>query len=254
MARANYHALAAVHHEAKANVYARAGLREKARSHKSRAAWHASFGAGYDDADVVEGFPMWKHRHQPFDVHDAVDSPLEYEGDLDRDELEWDPDTADPTSEKYDPHSEYSRMLAEVRVSGAFAPSGQVGSRGNPIDLEPEDATVVQAEQRRGYAARAQRAQVGYAARNELKAQVRDMYERRMRGENANYARLHPPNAYQPNPNYLGYIIGNDVREGYTAGLVRGIERKVHRDRRARGDFKNVQGAPESPHRAPASR
>jgi hypothetical protein len=240
MPSTNYHALAAVHHEAKANVYARAGLREKAHRHKSRAAWHASFGAGYEDDDVVEGFPMRMHRHRPFDVHDAVDSPLEYEGRLDRDELEWDPDTAEPTSEKYDPHSEYSRLLAEVRVSGAFAPSGQVGSSGNPIDLDPEDASVVQAEQRRRYAARAQRAQEGYAARKELKAQVRDMCDRRMRGENANYARLYPPNGYQPNPNYLGYIIGNDVREGYTAGLVRGIERKVYHDRRARGDFTNA--------------
>ncbi len=183
---------------------------------------------------------MRMHRHEPFDVHDAVKSPLEYEGHLYRDELEWDPDTADPTSDKYNPHSEYSRMLAEVRASGAFAPSGQVGSRGNPIDLDEEDASVVQAEQRRRYAARAQRAHEGYAARKELQAQVRDMYDRRMRGENADYARLYPPNGYRPNPNFLGYTIANDVREGYTAGLVRGIERKVSRDRRARGDFTNV--------------
>jgi hypothetical protein len=237
MPRANYHALAAVHHEAKAKVYARAGLREKARSHRSRAAWHASFGAGYEDDDVVEGFPMWVHRHQPFNVHDAVKSPLEYEGRLYRDELEWDPDTADPTSDKYNPHSEYSRMLAEVRASGAFAPSGQVGSSGNPIDLDPEDASVVQAEQRRRYAARAQRAQEGYTARKELKAQVRDMYDRRMRGENADYARLYPPNGYRPNPNFLGYTIADDVREAYTIHLARGIERKANRDRRARGDF-----------------
>jgi hypothetical protein len=156
------------------------------------------------------------------------------QGDLPGDELGWDPDTADPTSYKYDPHSKYSRMLAEVRASGAFAPSGPVGSHGNPIDLEPEDVSVVQAEQRRRYAARAQRAQDAYAARKELKAQTQDMYNRRMRGEPAEYARLNPPNRYQPNPNYLGYIIANDDGEGYTADLARGIESMATRDRRAR--------------------
>ncbi len=55
MPRSSYHALAAVHHHAKAGVYARAGLLEKARSHRSRAAWHLSFGAvGTDDDDNFE--------------------------------------------------------------------------------------------------------------------------------------------------------------------------------------------------------
>ena len=185
MSRSGYHALAAVHHEAKAEVYARAGLDAKARGHRSRAAWHASFGAGYDDTDVVGGYTMYKHRHRPYDVHDPVESPLEYSGNLQEEEKEWDPDTADPQSDKYDPTSAYSQMLAEVRASRAFAPSGNPGSLDSPIDLDPEDAFAVRARQRSGYAKRAERAQAGHAARKELTELTRDMYARRMRGEDA---------------------------------------------------------------------
>ncbi len=42
----DYHQLAAVHHDAKARVYARAGFGGKAHSHKRRAQWHLSFGEG----------------------------------------------------------------------------------------------------------------------------------------------------------------------------------------------------------------
>ena len=67
----SYHRLAAVHHRAKADVYADAGLDRKARGHRARAAWHASFGADlppernvpkilppFDRAEFQRQFPL----------------------------------------------------------------------------------------------------------------------------------------------------------------------------------------------------
>jgi hypothetical protein len=235
MTRAGYHALAAVHHQAKAEVYARAGFGEKAGRHRSRAAWHASFGEGYDDEDVVGGFPMRMHRHQPSEVYDAVEDPFSYLGApaLDYEEQTWDPDTADPNSEKYNPRSKYSRMLGEVRSIGAFAPSGPVGSSKNQIDLDPEDASAVQARQRRAYLARAEIEQRGINRTEELKGLTRDMYTKLMRGEKA---RLIP--AGRPEPEYIGLV---DPEQ-----LERGIERKAQRDMLARTErrLRRVKGLP----------
>jgi hypothetical protein len=217
MPRSGYHTLAAVHHVAKADAYAQAGLGEKARCNRGRAAWHASFGAGYVEDDVVGGFPMRVHRDRPSAVHDPVRSPLEYDGHLREDEEQWNPDTADPRSEAYDPRSEYSRMLAEVRASGAFAPSGAAGGRDSPI----EDG------QRRGYAARAERAQDAFAARNELTELTHDIYAKRVRGDDAKkeYRRLTNSDR--------GHVIGDDTGERYDAvELARAIEREAARNRR----------------------
>jgi hypothetical protein len=45
MRREDYHELATVHHDAKADVYGAAGFGAKAAGHRDRARWHASFGA-----------------------------------------------------------------------------------------------------------------------------------------------------------------------------------------------------------------
>ena len=183
-------------------------------------AWHASFG-GYDDDEIVGGFSMQLHRLKPNVVHDPVKSPIEYTGALDSDAREWDPATADPTSHKYDPSSRYSGMLEEVRASGAFSERPVGSSSGEP---DPEDASAV-------YAARAERAHAGYLARGKLKELTRDMYDRRMRGERADYARLQPPPRDRADPNFVGYVIGGDTGERYDyVDLVRGIERKAERD------------------------
>jgi hypothetical protein len=122
-------------------------------------------------------------------------------------------------------------MLEEVRASGAFAPSGPVGSSGNPIELDPEDESAVHARHRRGLAARAERAHAGYVARGKLQELTRDMYDRRMRGERADYARLAPPHRDRPDPSFLGYAIADDTDERYDhSELARGIERKAQRD------------------------
>jgi hypothetical protein len=238
MPRAGYHALAAVHHEAKAGVYARAGFGAKADGHRRRAAWHASFGDGYADDDIVGGFAMRTHRLYPNQVHDPVESPLEYGGHLSGEERDWDPHTADPNSDKYDPDSAYSRMLEEVRASGAFAPSGRAGSRAHPSDLDPEDpedASAVQARQRAGYAARTERAQDGYAARAKLKELTRDMYDRRMRGEDADYSRLYRGSK---NPGSIRHAIMDDAGDYWidTENLAHVIEIKAKRDERARAE------------------
>ena len=190
------------------------------KSRTKQTAWHASFG-GYDDDEIVGGFSMQLHRLKPNVVHDPVNSPIEYTGALDSDAREWDPATADATSHKYDPRSRYSRMLEEVRASGAFSERPVGSSSGEP---DPEDASAV-------YAARAERAHAGYLARGKLKELTRDMYDRRMRGERADYARLQPPTRDRPDPNFVGYAIGGDTGERYDyADLVRGIERKAERD------------------------
>ena len=45
MLRRDYHELATVHHDAKADVYGAAGFGAKAAGHRHRARWHASFGS-----------------------------------------------------------------------------------------------------------------------------------------------------------------------------------------------------------------
>ena len=202
MKNGTYHALAAVHHNAKAGVYKSAGLHEKAQRHRIRAEWHSSFGADEDDA-------------------------LDYGWDVERAKAEWDPSTADTESSNYNVNSAYSRMLYNIRTSGAFR-SGEPGSRNNPIELEPEEPSVVQERQRAGYVDRARRAHEGYLARQQLAEILRDEYDRGMRGEHSNYRRLYNPELRDRLRMDTDGFYGR-----YEPGLViQAIQEKVARDRR----------------------
>ena len=188
----NYHALAAVHHRAKAGVYARAGLHKKAQKHRTRAAWHASFGVS-DDEDYRRSDD--ERDYDPTRVHDPVESPIEYDFDADslrRAKREWDPHTADPSSGKFDPRSEYCNLLEEVRATRAYAPAS-VGSRESPVDLDLEDPEVVRARQRSAYRERALRTEDVHRARRELAEITKDIYDRAKSGRPRLDGRLWDP-------------------------------------------------------------
>ena len=225
MPRVGYHALAAVHHEAKAEVYARADFGAKANGHRRRAAWHASFGA-YDDDENELWDDDGRYRNRP----SVLENPLAHIGDPDREERGWDPDTADPTSDKYNPYSMYSRMLAEVRASGAFAPSGRgiPNPNPNPNPIGPE----IQDLERGAYGARARRAHAGYVAREELQNLTREMYDRSMLGDHAGSHRLFAGRAGR-----IGNPIVRDTEDRLHPGeLERRIGRQAHLDRRRTRD------------------
>ena len=219
MRTASYHALAEVHHEAKASVYEGAGLYEKARKHWRRAARHA-FGAGDEE-------------YKPWREHDPVDSPLEYDAYLLGAQREWDPDTADPESDKYDPHSQYVQMLDEVRKSGSFAPSGDVGSRGNPIELDAEE---YDAEKRReGYRSRARRAEEGMRARRELKEIARDTYENLLDTKHSGHLRNRSHSGTDSRRHNWSALFNRDLKRRLDADVYDGVGGTYVADRTLRG-------------------
>jgi hypothetical protein len=58
----DYHELATVHHDAKADVYAAAGFGAKAAGHRHRARWHASFGR--DELEELD-LPAYDDQFDP---------------------------------------------------------------------------------------------------------------------------------------------------------------------------------------------
>ena len=203
MRGASYHELAEVHHDAKASVYEGAGLYEKARKHRRRAERHA-FGAREEVAK------LW---------YDPVDSPVEYDADVERAKRQWDPDTADPESDKYDPHSQYVQMLEEVRKSGSYAPRG---TRSSPIELDPQEADLE--NRREVYRSRARRAEEGLRARREVKELARDSYTNFLIRENPSNTESDSLAAHMR----LGYSAGSlfmpDLKRRLDADVNDGVE------------------------------
>jgi hypothetical protein len=76
MATLHRHRLAAVHHAAKADVYARAGLKDKARGHRARAEWHAGFGRRQRFGSAPRGTELYNAEQLAMGLSDPTSSEL----------------------------------------------------------------------------------------------------------------------------------------------------------------------------------
>ena len=122
----DYHELATVHHDAKADVYAAAGFGAKAAGHRHRARWHASFGSSSE----LPSYDVMKRTYKDWSLSESAPAPSGKEAGADF-QNRFRPDD----KREYDEHVRRGAVLAHATPK--FGGRQRFGSD-DPSDSAPD--------------------------------------------------------------------------------------------------------------------